>query len=266
MKKLMRSLSVDLRKSFFGYGFFLCTLVVFLLCFASVIYTDGWTGKEYTAIEIIADRSQLPNIEFSGMSILHISVNPYLTLFLPVLSSIPFVTLFCAERTGGNLRFVIMRTGKAVYCLSKFLSALISGALTVCSGFILYSVVILCVFGNDGSISELMKIYAGIAVYGAISVLPAFFLSSFIKNKYMICCFPFIFMHFYYTAIAKLQDYFKAHDNWDAIFKISFLYTSEIKEIFFTQDRRAVIFYSVLTVLTFVGFYLIMNRRVDYGQ
>lgn len=266
MKKLMRSLSVDLRKSFFGYGFLLCVLVVFLLCFASVIYTDGQTGKEYTTIEIIADRSQLPNVVFSGMSILHISVNPYLTLFLPVLSSIPFVTLFCAERTGGNLRFVIMRTGKAVYCLSKFLSALISGALTVCSGFILYSMVILIVFGKDGSISELMKIYAGIAVYGAVSVLPAFFLSSFIKNKYMICCFPFIFMHFYYTAIAKLQDYFNAHDNWEAIMKISFLYTSEIKEIFFSKNVSAVIFYCALTVLTFVGFYLIMNRRVDYGQ
>ncbi len=266
MKKLMRSLSVDLRKSFFGYGFLLCTVVVFLLCFASVIFTDGQTGKEYTAIEIIADRSKLPNVVFSGMSILHISVNPYLTLFLPVLSSIPFVTLFCAERTGGNLRFVIMRTGKAAYCLSKFLSALISGAVTVSLGFMLYSAVILCIFGMDGSYAELIKIYIGMGIYGTVSVLPAFILSSFIKNKYMICCFPFIFMHFYYTAIAKLQDYFNAHDNWDAIMKISFLYTSNIKEIFFLQDTAAVIFYSSLTVISFIGFYLIMNRRVDYGQ
>lgn len=266
MKKLMRSLSVDLRKSFFGYGFWLCTLVVFLLCFASVIFTDGQTGKEYTAIEIIADRSKLSNIEFSGMSILHISVNPYLTLFLPVLSSIPFVTLFCAERTGGNLRFIITRTGKNFYCLSKFFSALISGAITVSLGFMLYSAVILCFFGKDGSIAELIKIYIGMGIYGAVSVLPAFILSSFIKNKYMICCFPFIFMHFYYTAIAKLQDYFNAHNNWDAIMKISFLYTNNIKEIFFSQDITAVIFYSSLTVVSFIGFYLIMNRRVDYGQ
>lgn len=266
MKKLIRCLAVDLKKSFFGYGFLLCTLVVFLLCFASVIFTDSQTGKEYTALEIIADRSQLPNIEFSGMSILHISVNPYLTLFLPVLSSIPFVTLFCAERIGGNLRFIITRTGKNVYCLSKFFSALISGAVTVCFGFIMYSAVILCVFGMDGGISELIKIYIGMGIYGAVSVLPAFFLSAFIKNKYMICCFPFIFMHFYYTAIAKLQDYFNAHDNWEAIFKISFLYTNNIKEIFFSQDTTAVIFYSSLTVVSFIGFYLIMNRRVDYGQ
>lgn len=266
MKKLMRSLSVDLRKSFFGYGFLLCTLVVFLLCFASVIFTDSQTGKEYTALEIIADKSCLPNIEFSGINILHISVNPYLTLFLPVLSSIPFVTLFCAERIGGNLRFIILRTGKTVYCLSKFLSALISGAVTVSFGFIMYSAVILCVFGRDCSIAELIKIYIGIAVYGAVSVLPAFFLSAFIKNKYMICCFPFIFMHFYYTAIAKLQDYFNAHDNWEAIIKISFLYTSNIKEIFFSHDTTAVIFYSALTVISFLGFYLIMNRRLDYGQ
>lgn len=266
MKKVIRCLSVDLKKAVLGYGTLICTAATFLLCFSSVIYTDGFTGKEYTALEIIIDRSKLSGIEFSGISILHISVNPYLTLFLPVLSSIPYVTFFCAERIGGNLRFIITRTGKMTYCLSKFLSALISGALTVTLGFVLYSFVIFTVFGLDGSITELIKIYIGIAIYGAISVLPAFILSAFIRNKYMICCFPFIFMHFYYTMIAKVQDHFSAHGNFDAILKISFIYTNDIKEILFSHDTRAIVFYPLLAVIVFIGFTIIMNRRLDNGQ
>lgn len=266
MKKIMRCLTADLKKSVCSYGFCICTVAVFILCFASVIYIDDFTGKEYTAFEIVVNRSKIPNIKFSGINILHISVNPYLTIFLPVLSSIPFVTLFCTERIGGNIRFIITRTGKLFYCLTKFITALVSGAITNILGFVLYSLVIIFAFGLNGGITELIKIYIGMGIYGAVSVLPAFFLSAFIKNKYMICCFPFIFMHFYYTIIAKVKENFIAHDNWDAVFKISFLYTSDIKEILFSHDLTAIIFYSALTVITFTGFTLIMNRRLDYGQ
>lgn len=264
MKKLLRVTIIDLRKTLVSYGTVVCIAAVFLLCFASTIYTDGFTGKEYTVLEVIADRNKLPQIGLSPLDIVRSSVNPYLTLFLPVLSSIPFVTLFCAERLSGNIRFIITRTGKLTYALSKFFSAVISGALTVTIGFIMYSLVIFVVFGRDGALSDLIRIYTGTAIYGAVSVLPAFLLSSFIRNKYMICCFPFIFMHFYYTVLAKLQDHYI--DNWKVILKINMLYTSNIKDIFFTHDKSTVMLYTVLTVAVFAVYTLIMNRRLDNGQ
>lgn len=267
VKKLISSITVELKKTIFSYGFILCVVITCLLCFTSSVYTDSFTGKEYSVFEVIANKSRSVFSSFTSSQLLHTSVSPYLTLFIPVLSSLPFVTDFCAERLGGNMRFVITRSGKYKYCISKFSSAVISGGTAVMTGFILYSSVICFAFSNESlSVTELIKMYVGMGIYGMISVLPAFFLSAFIKNKYMICCFPFIFMHFYYTTVSKVQDIFNAHGRWDMVFKISFLYPSNIKELLFDFNYEIIIYHAVLTVAAFVAFTVIMNRRLDYGQ
>ena len=110
------------------------------------------------------------------------------------------------------------------------------------------------------------------AFYGAVSVLPALLLSAFIKNKYVVCCFPFIFMHFYYTIIAKIQDYLFSENMGSTVVKMGFLYPDMLKNILLDYNNveklheYTVIYYSLLTIFTFIGFAVIMNRRFDYGQ
>ena len=267
MKQLFNSIKADLKKTVFSYGFILCIVITCLLCFTSSVYTDSFTGKEYSVFEVIANKSRSVFSSFTSSQMLHASVSPYLTLFIPVLSSLPFVTGFCAERLGGNMRFVITRSGKCKYCISKFISAVLSGGTAVMTGFILYSSVICFEFSNESlSAVGLIKMFAGMGIYGMISVLPAFFLSAFIKNKYMICCFPFIFMHFYYTTVSKVQDIFNAHNRGDIVIKMYFLYPSNIKEILFDVNTDIIIYHAVLAVAALVGFTVIMNRRLDYGQ
>lgn len=267
MKRIFNSITVELRKTIFSYGFILCIIVTFLLCFTSSVYTDSLTGKEYSVFEVISNKSRSAFSSFTSSQILHASVSPYLTLFIPVLSSLPFVTSFCAERLGGNMRFVITRSGKYKYCISKFISAVLSGGTAVMVGFILYSAVVCFAFSNEELyVLELIKMYVGMGIYGMISVLPAFFLSAFIKNKYMICCFPFIFMHFYYTSVSKAQDIFNARDRWDIVLKMYFLYPSNIKEVLFDFNSGIIIYHAVLAIAALVGFTVIMNRRLDYGQ
>lgn len=267
MKKLFNSVTVELRKTIFSYGFIICIVITCLLCFTSPVYGDGSTGKEYSAFEVIANKSWPLFSSFKSSQILHSSVSPYLTLFIPVLSSLPFVTGFCAERLGGNMRFVITRSGKYKYCISKSISAVLSGGIAVMFGFILYSIAICFAFSNEGfSVLEMIKMYAGMGLYGMISVLPAFFLSAFIKNKYMICCFPFIFMHFYYTTVSKVQDIFNAHYRDDIVIKMYFLYPSNIKEVLFDFNSGIIIYHAVLAIAALAGFTVIMNRRLDYGQ
>lgn len=267
MKRLINSITIELKKTIFSYGSILCIIVTFMLCFTSSVYTDGFTGKEYSVFEIMANKSRFENLLFTSSQILHVSVSPYLTIFLPVLSSVPFVTSFCAERLGGNIRFIITRNGKYIYCISKFISAVISGGIAIMLGFVLYSIAVYCSFSNeDSSVSEFIKMYIGMGLYGMISALPAFFLSSFIKNKYMICCFPFIFMHFYYTTVSKVQDIFNSHYRWDIVMKMYFLYPSNIKEILFDVNAEIIIYHVILAVAALVGFIVIMNRRLDYGQ
>ncbi len=267
MKKSAYSIVIEIKKTLFSYGFILCMIITALLCFTSEIYIDSVTGREYSVIEIMADKSKFLSYGFRSVDILHNSVSPYLTIFIPVLSSISFVTAFCAERISGNMRFVISRNGKYAYYISKFVSAAISGGMAVMLGFVLYSIIICISFSGENLFAaELLKMYAGMGIYGIISVIPAFFISSFIKNKYMICCFPFIFMHFYYTSISKIQDIFNSYNRYDITAKMSFLFPNELKEIFFNFNIWTIIYNAALLIAAFIGFAIIMNRRLDYGQ
>lgn len=267
MKKVYYSIIIELRKNIINYGFFMCIIITAILCFTSEIYIDPITGQEYSVIAVITNMNQFSSDELTAVNILHDSVSPYITIFLPVISSIPFISVFCSERISGNMRFIISRISRYKYYISKFISAAFSGGFSVMLGFILYSSIILLMFENNScSITELLKIYAGMGIYGMFSVAPAFFISSFVKNKYIICCFPFILMHFYYTFLSKIQDILISNDKWDIMVKMSFLYPSGLKEIFFNTDVYNLAYNFLLTIAAFGGFVYIMNRRVDYGQ
>lgn len=136
-------------------------------------------------------------------------------------------------------------------------------------GFVIYGITIYFIFPFDNStITGFIKSAAGMSLYGAVSVLPAFILSSFIKNKYIICCMPFIIMHFYYTLMAKIKDYLIFSDKSNIIFKMQFLYPNNIRNIFETESDRMIIivFYTLITAASLILFIAIMNRRLDYGE
>lgn len=266
MKAFFNCLKNDLQKSIFSYGFILCIAVTFLLCFTSVIYTNT-EGREFSAFEVLADRDNFKFVMFKSTQIMQNSISPYLTMFLPILSALPYVSFFCSERLNGYLRFNITRCGKMQYYTSKFFSAIISGGLAIMLGYAAYGLVICNQFpGDQISFTEILKLIAGIGIYGMISVLPAFFLSSFIKNKYLICCFPFIFMHFYYTTISRIQDSFISKNDWQTVIKMGFLYPNGIIKIFFSENIYCLIYHVILAVVAYLCFVIIMNRRLDFGE
>ena len=264
MKAFFYCLKVDLQKSIFSYGFILCIIVTFLLCFTSVIYTNT-EGQEFSAFEVLADRDNFKFVEFNSGEIIYNSISAYLTMFLPILSALPFVSFFCAERVSGYLRFNIIRCGKFSYYTSKFFTAIISGGLAIMLSYSAYAVVICIIFPNNISFANMVKFLAGLSLYGMISVIPAFLLSSFIKNKYLICCFPFIFMHFYFTTLTRIQSVLIDKNNWEAIVKMDFLYPDRIVRLFFGESFSCLIYNLVLAFVAYFGFIIIMNKRFDYG-
>ncbi len=267
MKKLFRYITTWLYQSLWNRGFFLCALMTCLLCFTSTVYADSLNGKEYTVLEIIAGGEKFHFLSFSSFDILQMSVNPYVTLFLPVLSSVPFVSAFCAERNSGNIRFTIARSGKFGYCSTKFFTALLSGAAVIMLGFSLYSLMICIFFPNpEQMLSDYFKLLIGMGLYGFVSVLPAVLFSAFTANPYIICCFPFILMNLYFTIVSKIQDHLRETENINMLMKMDFLYPSILKDTLFQVNYGALIYHAVLVAAVFCGFSLLMNRRCDYGQ
>lgn len=269
LKKLMSIAIKDLNKTILSSGFALCIVITFCLCFTSVIYTDSTTGQEYAVIQILLNMSDFRYSNLDAADIFRFSVDNYLTIFLPILSALPYVTFFCAERISGCMRFGISRSGKLRYYTAKFISAILSGGLAVMTGYSLYGIIIYIMFPTgEASLTEFAQLVVGMALYGMISVLPAFFLSAFIKNKYIICCLPFIIMHFYFTLLSRIQSMFINKDRFDLVFKMDFLYPNNIRNILIKDSNSLLIllFYSFLSAISFIGFYIIMSRRFDCGE
>ena len=64
-------------------------------------------------------------------------------------------------------------------------------------------------------LSSILLQWLGIFLYGAFSVLPALFISSFVRNRYLICCFPFIIVNYLYIGSRMLSNHYWASGQGD---------------------------------------------------
>ena len=136
---------------------------------------------------------------------------------MPIIAALPFVTAFCNERNTGSIRLNIVRTGKLRYYIGKFVSAVISAGLAVTLGCAVFVAIVYPIFptvddckelsrsffieDNFSMATELWHFFSGAFIYGAVSVLPAFFMSSFVKNHYIITCVPFMLAYIQKVAL-----------------------------------------------------------------
>lgn len=200
--KLLNAIKCDLNKSIINIGFAGAVLLTTVLAFTSSAYTDLATDKSYSVFESLftLDKNILrTDPMLSSVLVFRNGLSGYITMFLPIVVAFPFMVSFCAERNNGLMRFTISRTGKLRYYLSKFISALISGGFAVMLGIAVYGIACAVLFQplsefdvsadqlqyimQDSTGKTIIKMLAVAFAYGAVSTLPAFFLSSFCKIR-----------------------------------------------------------------------------------
>ncbi|MCL2054308.1 MAG: hypothetical protein FWG90_07760 [Oscillospiraceae bacterium] len=269
----------DFKKIIKNKDFFISIGVIFLLCFTSHIHTDIATGKEYSVIDIFFElrsgSSKIPSaissMYFTAANICAFPISTYLTLFIPILSAYPFVTTFISERNSGNIRFAIFRTGRYKYFASKALVAFATGGLVVSVGCVLYCVALLFMFPVGGMsvfIGNLVKSISGIALFGGMSAIPAFLITSFIRNKHIVICLPFMLIYIYLVALQNISSRIAAGVNYNIYIELSFLQPSNLYTVFSSPVMviQTVIFNMILLIFSFFGYAVIMNRRFDSGD
>lgn len=262
-------------------------MLTFILGFTAPAYSDSTTGKTYSIFEALfsMDRKFVEShSEFAANTLARQGMNGYLTLFLPIIVAFPFMVAFCTERNNGNIRFVIARTGKMRYYFSKFVSCFLSGGLAVLIGLAMFMAAMHLLFPPMSSYKMDIDIYGGMAqqselvlnfrylfsnfLNGAIATMPAFFLSSFCKNPYIITCIPFMFTYVWETVMSKLvENAIEAMDN-SAAERLMPFYPSSAQNMFDERTSVAVtsiVFNTAFVAVFLVGFILIMNRTRDKG-
>ena len=286
--KLLNTIKCDLNKSIINIGFAGAVLLTTVLAFTSSAYTDLATDKSYSVFESLftLDKNILrTDPMLSSVLVFRNGLSGYIAMFLPIVVAFPFMVSFCAERNNGLMRFTISRTGKLRYYLSKFISALISGGLAVMLGIAVYGIACAALFQplsqfdistdqlqyimQDSTGKTIIKMLAVAFAYGAVSTLPAFFLSSFCKNPYIITCLPFMLNYVLTTMLNRIIDANLFNDNFD-FDRANAFYPSSVTNFLYIQsfDRSAKWITAVNcsgAIVTLLGFIIVMNLHKDKG-
>ena len=284
--KSLKVLRVELKKVIFNWGFVLSIFVTFALLLTTQVYSDS-TGKIYTVLDsLFITKTQLVKdaAEFSSIMILQGAQNSYFGMFVAIIAAFPFIPNFCEERNSGLIRFTIQRTGKLRYYIIKFITALLGGGLSILTGFFLFTLLIVIMFPSIdtyGLTEEIMQMYTGglvaqkivllnlgMFVYGCFSTVPAFLMASFVKNRYVITCVPFMLLYLYSSFLTKLL-----YDGMETRNKklMELAYTLKPEEVsgLVRHDKinqHSIIINTVFTIFSLIIFIIIMNRRLDSGE
>lgn len=281
---MIKSLKCDFHKTLISAGFLAAILVTFLLCFTENVYIDTSTMQKYSVFEGLVkfDRAFMENrSDFCSLSVFKSALSGYSAMFLPVLASFPFVFSQSAERNSGNIRFSIFRAKRLKYYFSKFLCGVISGGICVLLGVALFGIFSFFTFPGigcyptfdleyyapDGILAEIVRKLLSAFIYGCVSAVPAFFLSSFCRNRYIILCVPFLTRFMQDTAIKKIIV--NTHDNniYQTVFPFQCYAPSQIPYL-----EAGSMFFSTIAVLAIsaalmlCGYIIIMERRTDKGD
>ena len=287
---MLHTLKCDLCKSIVNIGFFAAVITTVILCFTADAYIDSSNEKIYSFFEAIfaLDRTVISSeISMASVIVFRKALTGFIRLFMPIIAAFPFMVSFCSERNSGFMRFTIARSGRTAYCISKFLSAVISGGLAVTAGVLLFGIAAALIFPPlssyadntemlsiilpSGAFVTVIKVFASAFIYGAAAVLPAFFLSSFCRNPYIITCIPFLLTYIWDTALNKLNSAYIESGEYEKARVLMPFYPDSLAQIFFGEgfgyaEVTALIANAVYFVSALTGFIIIMNRRVDNAE
>ncbi len=290
--KFLHTLKQDLNKTLINGGFAAAALMTCILCFTASAYRDNSNDKSYSVFEAFFsfDRKFIEgHDEFASIRLFGAGLSGYISMFIPIIVAFPFMVSFCAERNNGLMRFTITRSGRIRYYLSKFTASFLSGGLAVMIGLALYGIIISIAFPSldsyglspdqlqwaapDGVPAAVLKNLLAAFIYGAFSTLPAFFLSSFCKNPYIITCLPFMLIYIWNTTINKLMSKAFESGDYEIYDKLSpFMPDSprQIPYITFSEitsaQTKMLIFNGAYLLVLLAGFIVIMDLRTDKGN
>ena len=281
---MIKSLKCDFQKTLISAGFLAAILVTFLLCFTEDVYVDTSDMRKFSALEALFKFNRAfmeSKSSFCSLSVFKSALSGYSAMFLPILASFPFVFSQSAERNSDNIRFSIFRAKRLKYYFSKFFCGVISGGICVLLGVALFGIFSFFAFPRlecypdlplefyapDGIFAEIARKLLSAFIYGCVSTVPAFFLSSFCRNRYIILCVPFLTRFMQDTAIKKIIV--NTHDNniYQTVFPFQCYAPSQIPYLEVGEALYSTVAVTAISAaLMLCGYIIIMERRTDKGD
>lgn len=207
---------MEFRRMVKSFWFVVGIMIITSLCiFSGVYYSEQGSLTVLQLFEmLIKDAGSVDMNQYQLIVILRRMSGGYLALFAPVITALPFVISFYAEKKSGYKRVYIFRQKSSfTYYIKKCIVGILCGGLMMVLGILLFQVIFystdLILVGKygyeklkiGGSIIEYIRYYSGAFVYGAMSSVLSVIICFFCKNMYFIICMPFIISYLYNIQI-----------------------------------------------------------------
>jgi hypothetical protein len=259
-------------------------ILAIVLMMSSLCYIDEY-GRQFSIYDLMRyfPREKLTErTSFSAYMIFSGGLGSFITMFIPMVAAFPLVPVFCNERSGGFIRFPLVRVGRIRYLFSKVIAAIISGGFVVTLAFLIFGIIVFIYFPalNDFPASGTRYIFEnmipngmGIGIfikciqifcYGALYSLPALAVSAITSNKYIALCVPFMFKYLYDTIIQKIAIQAMTDINMNVLEISNMLNSNSI--ILSGESLFSIVLCLLFAVMLIVFFVLLMNKKLKCGE
>lgn len=295
----LRNIKSLLYKVLTGYGFYICIVFTVILCFSADIYEDLANGNKYSAFKVLMDFDRdfmLSNTDFCSLEVMQKGIGSWLSLFIPIVASFPFVPLICDEYEAKALRFEVFRSSKVCYRVSSFITACVSGGLAIMFGFGLFTAIECLLFpdiseyesgmqemyremlmhrfpdlSESGFALVVVQKLATMFMYGAVCCAPVMMFTIIVRNKYLVMCIPFFIKYALNQTCIKLQTQATADYNnmdMDLLHSVGIVNPDALARLSeYGEDKKDVLIYSgIIIAISFVVYLIVSLRKVDSGE
>ena len=294
---IIRTCKTKIKKAVTIVGFYGCILFSTILCFSAIIYIDTVKNNNYSVCLSLFSfdrRFMLTDTSFCAQSIILKGADGWLPMFIPIISAFAFIPLICDEHEAKSVRFEIFRTSKCSFYISRFVTALLCGALAVTIGYLIFIALVLLLFPHlseyrpqqtemfyenlryvypeisRGMLLPVVKTLGSVFVYGAFWAMPAVLLTAIVRNKYIVLCVPFFLKYALGQLCQKLQAQAVSdiqHTDMKLLEFTGVIHPDSLAHLSQLGDKKSVLIYSGLLVIAAFALYMFLQtRRLDSGE
>lgn len=232
MKTLINSIKCDLIKNITNIAFYIAVILGGILVFTFQVYEDS-LGNVYNSITIVCNMSkeEMAKEYLFGEQIFMTTLRTCMPMYAMVISAFSYVVGLLSEKENKVTKYVIYRTGRTRYVLSKAIYSMISSGAVFGILTIIYAIYIHAFFPSMKSLPEeeyqmfwqfqsvgdneksllLYELFgfkaeyfygiAGMILYGCFCAAVGFLIYSMVQNIYFNLCIPFFVGYFQYSLV-----------------------------------------------------------------
>lgn len=300
MGKIRHIVKEDLKKMLTSTTFW-CAIMAFVVISLMGSVARDMENQNHNIFDLLLNysKSEIMNeMTVSAKSIIYTGSSSYLWMFAPVIAGMPIIPLLCAERKNKAMRYELYRVGKTRFMFGKLFSSMLSGGMVFMFGYAIFMIavyILMPIKGMSGNtvpeyMDSLVYVHPGFTelysrygfilivaaklvlffIYGAVSSAFAYMLSSFIMNKYIVLCVPYIFNY----ILCMFADRQMMRTGFGELSRtcqriIIEVKCSNLEGIFLHEWAFIKIFciiHGSLITLCVIVYAIVMNRRCDCGQ